>query len=543
MKNLIYKKITLITLSIFFVFGFTVNVNRVYAVFGVGDIVFDETNTIQNALTAANTSISSFSDYSIELKEYVLDGLVVSLLKQVVRQITASVVNWINSGFEGSPAFIQNPGSFFLDVADQITGDFLAKSGGPLSNLCSPFSIDIRLALSFKYHPRIQQRYTCTLGKIIENSKNAVEGASINGFTAGDFKQGGWPAFVSLTTEPQNNPYGAYLTAESELSLRVAGAQIQKKDELNQGRGFLSWQKCTTLNTESTAERSYQGTGEGSYDGPERSFEGTGEGFSPEKRCEIQTPGSVIAGTLDKQLGVPADALNLADEINEVVDALFAQLVTQLLQSGLTALSGSGSGDKSSYLSQIQNEANVANNTQTQQVQDAKKTLLQNMDTYIKNSTDDKTNKDASLNTIIATKNNYESVKSCYANKISSNNPTLTASQTQSAQSKIVNIDNKITSDIAPQASQLLISAKQADVKLLEITRLKTSITIANTLNELNEPSQKLSLMIQNRTITTGIEVVKSKEEYDAVVVKTSPMNAEAQKMLDECQKFPNTVN
>ena len=96
-------------------------------------------------------------------------------------------------------------------MADQITGDFLAKAGGPLTALCSPFSIDIRIALAFKYHPNVLKKYECTLGKIITNSKNAVKGASINGFTAGDFSQGGWPAFVSLTTEPQNNYIGAYL--------------------------------------------------------------------------------------------------------------------------------------------------------------------------------------------------------------------------------------------------------------------------------------------------------------------------------------------
>jgi hypothetical protein len=112
----------------------------------------------------------------------------------------------------------------------------------------SPFSIDIRIALAFKYRPNIPQRYACTITTIIKNYKNAVEGATLNGFTAGDFKQGGWPAFVSMTTEPQNNVYGAYLSAESELSWRVASAKAEQKDEISAGKGFLSWRdpKCAS---------------------------------------------------------------------------------------------------------------------------------------------------------------------------------------------------------------------------------------------------------------------------------------------------------
>jgi hypothetical protein len=193
-----------------------------YAVVEVG------ASLVQQIIIATNTTQLAFNAYSDNLKEFVLDGIAGMFAKQIVRQITQSVVNWINSGFEGSPSFVTNPSSFFLDLADQETGRFLAKYGGPLTNLCTPFSIDLRIALAFKYHPYSGQRYACTLGTIISNTTNAVKNSSINGFTAGDFRQGGWPAFVSLTTEPQNNVYGAWIQADTELSLRVANVQIQR---------------------------------------------------------------------------------------------------------------------------------------------------------------------------------------------------------------------------------------------------------------------------------------------------------------------------
>ncbi len=549
MRKFICKKIILYTLGVFFVFSslFLTFPKESMAQIATTDVG----NTAQNTITAGASGASAASTYSLQIKEYFLDGIVTNILKQVVHQITGSIVNWINSGFEGSPAFLQNPGSFFLDVADQITGDFLAKgNGGPLSELCSPFSIDIRLALAFKYRPRVQQRYTCTIGKIIENSKNAIAGASINGFTAGDFRQGGWPAFVSLTTEPQNNPFGAYLVAESELSLRVANAQIGKKEEISAGRGFLSWRdpKCTAENKKKKAANEAKvsskidqnpSAGAEWSDHTEGGYNGAITDYQMNiADCPIQTPGSVIAGTLDKQLGVPADKLNLADEINEIVDALFAQLVTQVLQAGLGGVSGKGAGDSSSYISQIQAEANAVGPEQTKQVQEMKKTLLQNMDTYIKNTTEYKTNKDASLNTITATKNSYEKVKSCYTTKISSNSG-LSTSQIQFAQGKIAVIDGKITAEIAPIAAPLLLGAQQADFKQREITSLKTSITTATTINDLNTPGQKLSILIQNQSIITAIDVLASKNEYETLLGKTQPMNADANNLQRECDLFP----
>ena len=209
--------------------------------------VIDPVNLVQNVLSTVSDYAQEVFAYSDNYKEYVLDPLVSGLAEMMLQEMTTSVVNWINSGFEGSPSFIQNPGAFFLDIADQATGQFIS---GELAELCSPFSIDIRIALSFKYRPFVRNRYACTLGTIISNTKNAVENASINGFTAGDFKQGGWPAFVSLTTEPQNNVFGAYIEAESDLSFRVASKQNQQRDELNQGKGFLSKMQRASRNSQ-----------------------------------------------------------------------------------------------------------------------------------------------------------------------------------------------------------------------------------------------------------------------------------------------------
>jgi hypothetical protein len=61
-------------------------------------------------------------------KTFIGDRLAVMITNQIIQRMTASIVNWINTGFQGSPAFLTNPEAFFTDVGDQITGEFLKKN-------------------------------------------------------------------------------------------------------------------------------------------------------------------------------------------------------------------------------------------------------------------------------------------------------------------------------------------------------------------------------------------------------------------------------
>ena len=555
------------------VVGITAIPRKVEAVGGVGDSVIEVGPSlyqqISNTLSAIGTS---FSTYSLQFKEYVLDGLASMLVKQIIRTMTADVVNWINSGFEGSPSFMTNPGSFFLDMADQITGDFLNKYGGPLTALCSPFSIDIRLALAFKYHPNIQKRYTCTLGAIIKNSKSAVEGATLNGFTAGDFKQGGWPAFVSMTTEPQNNIYGAYLEADSELSIRVANAQIQQKNELNQGKGFLSWKdpKCAAgvkahntaiakdyADLENTTGENYAETVERMQASATRTNledleNATGADYSrvsariggdvtqsvmkDKNDCPVQTPGSVIVSALEANVNGPLHELQLADELNEIVNALFAQLVTQILKAGLGAVSGSSASDSTSYIYDIQQEAK----NDTTNLSNIRNEFIKSVEKYITDTLQYKNNKDQSLNVMLDVKKSFDNVKACYDNKIKNSIPPLNTYDINRAQGKIVEIDSVLNISVNPQSSKLLIQAQEADKRYSILTSMKTTALTAKTVNDMNSPSQELGRMIQNQSLVNANDIVASQQELADVQATATTLKADASRKSQECDIFPN---
>ncbi|MDE2037603.1 MAG: hypothetical protein KGI69_00030 [Patescibacteria group bacterium] len=286
---------------------------------------------------------------SIKNVQCTWNGIAWQLAHTVLHSLTGSVVNWINSGFQGNPSFITDPTGFALDTADQVTGSFLANSG-PLQGLCSPWNVDIRLNLALQQAQPENDRYTCTLGTIINNAQNAtINGYSMQGFLNGDFSQGGWQAFISMTTEPQNNPYGAYLQANSDLAQAIGLKQSAISQDLLQGNGFLSWQSCK--DTPVPAGQAFNDPELGT-----QVYAGSG---ATTTTCTTQTPGSVINSSLVNVLGQSANELNLTSDINEVVSALFSQLLIKTLNGGLLSTSqpaAGSAGATQSVINQLSND-------------------------------------------------------------------------------------------------------------------------------------------------------------------------------------------
>ena len=56
------------------------------------------------------------------------DCMARTVAKVAIQQMTVSIVNWINSGFNGKPSFVQNYQQFFNNVADQAAGEFIRGS-------------------------------------------------------------------------------------------------------------------------------------------------------------------------------------------------------------------------------------------------------------------------------------------------------------------------------------------------------------------------------------------------------------------------------
>lgn len=291
------------------------------------------------AAIAASTAVSAGGSTAQVSKEFGLDGIAFLIAKLIIQRITASTVNWINSGFKGNPAFVTNPEAYFGDIADKVAGQAIFNNPN-LNFLCGPISAKIRIALQSNYIGD-NNRYRCTLTQIGQNMDNFMA----------DFNNGGWDNFFEVTQRQQNNPIGAYMMAENEMTLQIATRQGTAQAELNQGNGFLSSKKCNAGTTVEGAN----------YVSPtgQKTVQDSSGNYCAESNLQTVTPGSVIAAQLNKQLGAGTDSLVTADEINEIVSALLTQLVSHVvggIGSGLRSLSSpdSTSGGQS-FTSQMSN--------------------------------------------------------------------------------------------------------------------------------------------------------------------------------------------
>lgn len=283
-------------------------------------------NTAASAVSNAATAVSTGS---LWLKENVLDGIGWAIAKRIVSQMVRSLIDWINSGFQGSPAFITDLQGFLLNAADEAIGSYIDELGGIGSFVCSPFRLDVQVSVALQYQQArsSQPAPTCTLTGIIDN---------IEGFIQGSFSEGGWNDWFDITAQPEvYTPYGSMLEAQAEAQARIVNAQGEEITLLDWGDGFLSGKVCEAI-----------------------------EGTSAEN-CTITKPGKVIQEALTFQLESGPRSLIEADEINEVIAALLGQ-VAQKAVTGINGLLGLSSGtgytysgfDGGSFLSQMEQESN-----------------------------------------------------------------------------------------------------------------------------------------------------------------------------------------
>lgn len=282
-------------------------------------------NLVENSVNAA-ANVSNFT------KENALDSIAWSIGKRIVSEMVRSTINWINSGFQGKPAFVQDLRGFLTNVADQVAGEFIRELGSVGSFICSPFRLDVQVALATQYQRGRDgiSAPACTASGIVDNIRGFIDGA--------EGRRGGLNEWLQVTSAPETyTPYGAVLSAELALRSRLINAQGDELSLLNFGNGFLSSKVCDTVTTP--------------------------EGQTRETNCRISTPGATIGDRLTESLGLGEKSLIEADEINEIVGALLGQLAKKAIvgAAGILGLSSntnfSGYGS-SSYLDRLVDESN-----------------------------------------------------------------------------------------------------------------------------------------------------------------------------------------
>ena len=304
----ILRKSLVLTLMLVFGFVFTYvpqYFNRVPAAEAQWAVVESGPAGVAAAATAAGIAAIVTANAALVTKEFSLDGIAFMIGKAIISSMIGSLIKWINSGFKGKPAFIQDVKRFLLDAADRAAGEYINDLGGIGSFICSPFQLDIQIALAIQYQQAREhdEPDECRLSGIVDNLEN---------FYNGTFNDSSLEDFFVITSNPEKyTPYGQLLSAQSNMRVRLANAKGQVLVEADWGGGFLSGKICQMI----------QGS------------------KGPKESCTISKPGQVIAGSLNKALGAGTDQLVAADEINELISALIGQLANQAI-TGAAGLLG-----------------------------------------------------------------------------------------------------------------------------------------------------------------------------------------------------------
>ncbi|HRH55388.1 MAG TPA: hypothetical protein PK609_00805 [Candidatus Paceibacterota bacterium] len=272
-------------------------------------------------LQVANSFLTAIKTSLLETKDWIFDTLAWQVASLAIESMTRSIVNWINSGFEGSPAFVTNLQQDLRGIGDAVAARFFEELA--MQDIATtPFQdrvLDtVRLGYYLHTSPEsFYTRYPYTLNQVSPDARAFLEG---------DFSQGGWNAWFSTVLNPQNNPYGAEMLADAALQDAVEGATGDRLEELSWNRGFISWRgECQ----DAPATGGGTNTGTGGSNSPVNT--------GGENNClsyEIRTPGTVIMESLNRVEGVPFDRLVSADEFNEIIGALLNQLALQVIGGG-----------------------------------------------------------------------------------------------------------------------------------------------------------------------------------------------------------------
>jgi hypothetical protein len=467
---------------------------------------------IENPMAAISVPTWVTSDTPQESKEGLFgmgfgwDTVGYLVAKLALSAMTTSIVNWINSGFEGNPTFVENPGDFLADIADQTTGVFIKKLG--MTELCSADWLS-KLKISLQYSVPYVKRMQCTLTGIGENFQENYDRFQES------FINGGWSSWISMTSNPQNNIYGAYLMSLDELAYRKARAEEMSKMKVSWGQGFKPIETCSEGQSVNDFCNDVCKNSLENYESLEECL-GDCKDTTSTEACELSggmmkaiTPGNVIAEQLNLNLGSSVRQMELADEIEESLAAIFNALISQLISTGLRSMS-STSGENEDK--QWYNEEPSDNE---------KNAMISAIDLFLDSEIRYRDAKQASSNAYNETINKLETLKNCYQTWGTACRSKIDATQTQinSYESAKAALDSEVTN-----SNNLILQAEN----------IKSQINNAGTSSELSALYSEFIDTIQP-LLHSYSDADNAESEYDSIKTTLDAENSAIDAEYSQC--------
>jgi hypothetical protein len=245
------------------------------------------------------------------------NGIAYCIVNGLITYIADSTIAWANSGFQGNPAFLENPENFFRTLADRQASEFISSVGYNTTglNVCEPFRVDVAIALSESYGGQDQaganpNRMSCSMDQIGQNFMDFANGGGggYGGEGGGGPNVDGYWSNWNQMRRDENNPWGAYMQAGEYLQAQVAVKENTAKFELGLNNGFLNFKKCEDKGAAKKGDTS---------------------------SCKTYTPGSLIESSLNDTLKLGKERVVAAEKIDQVITAVANALIKKALNTVL----------------------------------------------------------------------------------------------------------------------------------------------------------------------------------------------------------------
>ena len=365
-KNRITKFISgLLILLIIMPAVFLSSPKKADAFWGVGDfgISWDGIVGFFTGSTAASSGVSAASNTTstaLKIKDVAKEigrQVLMAVAKKALQEITKGTVNWINTGFHGSPLFLENPQSFFKDIAKSEVKSLINQFGYDSNRF--PFGRDFALNTINSYKSQLDKNASYTLYNALKDDPTKLKNYQTN------FNFGGWNGFLINTQYPQNNYIGFQTTVTAELGKQISGAiqtPVERvKDTLQQGMGFLSPQTCLTNPNYNNGINEFN---KPTYDMAKFTREHPMDNYPDSDSWMIAlladqkewgkqysctkpdgtsglantTPGSVVSNQITSALNIPMNSTLQAMGLGNSLSAVFDALLNHFIDKGLNSL-------------------------------------------------------------------------------------------------------------------------------------------------------------------------------------------------------------
>jgi hypothetical protein len=244
------------------------------------------------------------------------NGIAYCIVNSIIQYVTQSTIAWAKSGFNGNPAFIQNPEAFFQTLANtqasQIISGIAYNTNG--ANACQTFRSDLGTALSQSYGSQIPNgvappaQISCSATAPQAGGTVAAPTTGIGAQTSSGGSGGGFWSSWNQTRLPENNLAGAYIKASDYISNQITAKKQVTQQEISNNNGYLNFKKC-----EDTAAAKKGDT----------------------SSCKTTTPGSLIQSALQNTINLAKQRLVDASKIDQVITAITNALIKKALNTVL----------------------------------------------------------------------------------------------------------------------------------------------------------------------------------------------------------------